>query len=139
MAYKKITELPEATSAVDSDLLVIETQGGTKKIKKENLVFDTTVDPVPTEGSDNAVSSGGVYDALQNKKDSPVVIEGTLLSGYDAITFTNDVFSEDVAFQIFTDNEETIITGAEIDPTNKTLTLTVEPMSVNVKIRICVN
>lgn len=139
MAYKKITELPEATSAVDSDLLVIETQGGTKKIKKENLVFDTTVDPVPTEGSENAVSSGGVYEALQNKKDSPVVIEGTLLSGYNAITFTNDVFSEDVAFQFFTDNEETVITGAEIDPVSKTLTLTVEPMSVNVKIRICVN
>ena len=30
------------------------------------IIPETTVDPVPTQGSTNAVSSGGVYDALQS-------------------------------------------------------------------------
>ena len=229
MAYKKITELPEATSAVDSDLLVIETQGGTKKIKKENLVFDTTVDPVPTEGSDNAVSSGGVYDALlekenklifdneptagsfnpvtsdgiyssvsakqdkltfdelpsqgssnpvksngiyasisekqdkltfdnvptegslnpvtsgglysilAEKQDAPTNFTGILRAGETQITFTNDVFANDVIItNIFTDNENAMVTNAEQNTENKTVTLTISAMDVDVTVMISI-
>ena len=38
MATKKITDLTQISSAVDSDLLIIETSNGTKAINKENLI-----------------------------------------------------------------------------------------------------
>lgn len=33
-----------------------------------------TIDPTPTQGSTNAVASGGVYDALQGKQDVPFIV-----------------------------------------------------------------
>lgn len=40
-----------------------------------------TVDPAPTQGSENAVSSGGVYTALQGKQNSLTAGDGIALTG----------------------------------------------------------
>ena len=153
MAYKKITELPEASSAVDSDLFVIETSGGTRKIQKQSLDFKTIVDPTPTQGSTNAVASGGVYDALVNKmdkmtvdpgpiEDSPnlvtsggvfqamelvdrnIIVDGKLLAGQNSLTLTDDHFGEDgLLFNVFADKAEVNVTSMSCNKQNKTLTL----------------
>lgn len=65
MANKSIDQLPAADSVSSSDLLMVETNGGTKKATKAQIA--PTVDSSPTSGSSNAVSSGGVYTALEGK------------------------------------------------------------------------
>lgn len=65
MANKSIDQLPAADSVSSSDLLMVETSGGTKKATKAQIA--PTVDSSPTSGSSNAVSSGGVYTALGGK------------------------------------------------------------------------
>ena len=52
MATKKITDLTNVTSAQDSDLLIVETSGGTRSISKGNLassiVSSVQIPTVPT-------------------------------------------------------------------------------------------
>lgn len=139
MSDIKIPDLPETVELQDDDLFPVETANGTRKLKKKNLITNTTVDPTPTEGSDNPVSSGGVYDVLQDKQDAPITLENILRIGENEIDFIDDIFStEDVSLSFFTDNKNTIITEVEIDTNTKTLTLYVEPMDVDVVIRVCV-
>lgn len=79
-------------------------------INGEELVGDIDItdlfdiDAQPTEGSENAVSSGGVYDALQGKQDSltidvqPVEDSGNPISSggvYDALQGKQDVLTID--------------------------------------------
>ena len=136
----KIPELPEVTSLQDSDLFVVETSNGTRKLQKENLITDTTVDPTPTEGSENAVASGGVYNALSEKQEAPKIFDETLTAGNTTVTFTDDMFERDVVFTIFTDNENTIIVSAEHDKTAKTITIEIlEAMPMDITVRVCVN
>ena len=140
MSNIKIPELPEVTSLQDSDLFVVETGNGTRKLKKENLVTDTTVDPVPTEGSENAVASGGVYEALSEKQEAPKIFDEILTAGNTTVTFTDDIFENDIVFTIFTDNENTIIVSAEHDKVSKTITIEIlEAMPDDITVRVCVN
>ena len=167
MADIKIPELPEVTSAVDSDLLVVETSSSTKKIKKQNLVFDTTVDPVPTEGSTNAVSSGGVYDALLEKMekkeidnepiensnnlvtsggvfhameifDRSIIVDGILRAGQTTLILSDDHFGEDgLLFNIFADHNDISVNSMVCNKQNKTLTLTFDPQQSDINIVVC--
>ena len=140
MSNIKIPELPEVTSLQDSDLFVVETSNGTRKLQKENLITDTTVDPTPTEGSENAVASGGVYTALSEKQEAPKIFDETLTAGNTTVTFTDDMFERDVVFTIFTDNENTIIVSAEHNKTAKTITIEIlEAMPMDITVRVCVN
>ena len=140
MSNIKIPELPEVTSLQDSDLFVVETANGTRKLQKENLVTDTTVDPVPTEGSDNAVSSGGVYTALSEKQEAPKIFDETLVAGNTTVTFTDDIFADDIVFTIFTDNENTVIVSAEHNKVTKTIIIEIlEAMPMDITVRVCVN
>ena len=140
MSNIKIPELPEVTSLQDSDLFVVETSNGTRKLQKENLITDTTVDPTPTEGSENAVASGGVYNALSEKQEAPKIFDETLTAGNTTVTFTDDMFERDVVFTIFTDNENTIIVSAEHNKTSKTITIEIlEAMPIDITVRVCVN
>lgn len=165
MSDIKIPDLPEALSAVDSDLLILETSGGTRKIQKGNLVFDTTVDPTPTEGSANAVASGGVYTALQGKMDNKtidpgpienstnlvtsggvyaafelfdrdVILDGTLLAGDTTISFTDDHLAEDQLISIFTDDKDVNPIDMVVNKNTKSVTLTFDPWPDDHAIRI---
>jgi len=230
MSNIKIPELPEVTSLQGSDLFVVETANGTKKLKKENLVTDTTVDPVPTEGSENAVASGGVYAALagkedtltfddtptedsnnpvkssglysefqakqdkltfddvpvsgsnnpvkssgiynaialkqdkltfdsepienspnpvtsgglfailQGKQEAPTVFDKILPAGQKTITFTHDIFAENISFDVLTDNINTIVVSANQDKANRTITIEIlEAMDVDITVRLCIS
>ena len=52
----------------DGQIIVWDATAG--RWKNANNSPSITVDPTPTQGSDNAVASGGVYTALQGKADS---------------------------------------------------------------------
>ena len=66
MAQKTIDQFPAADSVASSDLLLVETQSGTKKATKAQIA--PTLDSTPTSGSNNGVTSGGVYTALSGKQ-----------------------------------------------------------------------
>lgn len=165
MSDIKIPDLPETVELQDDDLFPVETASGTRKLKKKNLITNTTVDPTPTEGSDNPVSSGGVYTALQSKMDKKeidpapienslnlvtsggvyaafelfdrdVILDGVLTAGQTSITFTDDHLAEDQLISIFTDDRDVNPTDMMVDKTNKTLTLIFDAYPIDHNIRI---
>lgn len=59
----RITDYPEITALSDGDYLIVDNaEGGTKKVSAQLVAG--TIDPIPTEDSQNAVRSDGVYNAL---------------------------------------------------------------------------
>lgn len=59
----RIIDYPEITALSSQDYLIVDNEeGGTKKIAAQTVAG--TIDPVPTEDSQNAVRSDGVYNAL---------------------------------------------------------------------------
>lgn len=102
-------DIGEAFFVYENDYNKLENK---PSINGEELVGDIEItdlfdiDAEPTEGSENAVSSGGVYDALQGKQDSltidtqPVEDSGNPISSggvYDALQGKQDTLTIDAA------------------------------------------
>lgn len=59
----RIIDYPEITSLSSQDYLIVDNEeGGTRKVAAQTVAG--TIDPVPTENSQNAVRSDGVYNAF---------------------------------------------------------------------------
>ena len=82
-----LSELTDTTISSPSDGQVLAYDATSGKWVNEDNEATVTIDPVPTSGSVNAVSSGGVYDALSSKVDKNgtdrlmTAAEGTKLAG----------------------------------------------------------
>lgn len=102
-------DIGEAFFVYENDYNKLENK---PSINGEELVGDIEItdlfdiDAEPTEGSENAVSSGGVYDALQGKQDTliidaqPVEDSGNPISSggvYDALQGKQDTLTIDAA------------------------------------------
>ena len=62
---KRIINLPAESAPADGDVFVVDNETtGTKKLAITGLI-----DAKPTQGSNRAVSSGGMYTSLENKSD----------------------------------------------------------------------
>lgn len=85
----KDTDFESASRLSSNDYLTIVQNGVNKKISASELagaVLDTlVVDPIPAAGSENPVTSGGVYEALSN-----LVIEGG-----DVVAFSEELEFDD--------------------------------------------
>ena len=85
-----LSELTDTTISSPSDGQVLAYDATSGKWVNEDNEATVTIDPVPTSGSVNAVSSGGVYDALSSKVDKNgtdrlmTAAEGTKLAGIAA-------------------------------------------------------
>lgn len=106
LKFEKVNKLPDKKDAkTDIIYLVPSSESGEDNIYNEYIFLETeneyeligstqiTFDETPTEGSQNAVTSGGVYTALQGKVDKE---QGKSLSSND-----------------YTDNEKSKLEGIE--------------------------
>ena len=122
--YRMLKDLPEALQAADSDLLLLDTEEGTKKIQKKNLAPNVDTDPVPTKDSIKPVQSGGVYEALLEKQTKNVVVTETLVAGNNQVTFHDDRFTDDKHIYIFVDDSGINPNEVTFNVSTKILTLT---------------
>lgn len=101
MAGIKISELLEVLTANDDDLLVIETDTGTKKITKENLLAGIDIDNVVHKTGDETIS------------------------GYK--TFTNGIGAVGISVDDLSVNSQAITIG---DPTGEEGSIVITPDSI---------
>lgn len=85
----KDTDFESASQLSSNDYLTIVQNGVNKKIRASELADSVlatlAVDSTPVEGSENPVTSGGVYEALSN-----LVIEGG-----DVVAFSEELEFDD--------------------------------------------
>lgn len=71
---KRIINLPAESGPAEGDVFVVDNEStGTKKLPISGLI-----DPIPTQGSNNAVSSGGVWNEITNLKEDLTKIDDGL-------------------------------------------------------------
>ena len=101
--------------------------------KPDAVLSDTSENSIQNKAVDAAIKT--LYTLISEKQDAPTSFTGTILAGDTELEFVNEVFAKDVIItSILTDNEETMILGVDQDTVNKKITITIDPMAVDVTV-----